>query len=61
VLLVLRGKALGSVLDLLVRLLLLRLLRSGPGGGCWGGRRVALGVRVATPIHYRVFAVPIFE
>ena len=60
--LVLRGKALGSVLSgLLLLLLLLLLLGSVSGGVGWGGRRVTLGVRVSAFIHCRVFAIPIFE
>ena len=61
-LLMLRGKTLGSVLDLLVRLLLLWLLLGiGSGGTGWGGGRVTLGMRVATLIHSRVFAIPFLE
>jgi len=59
--LMLRGKALGRSLDLLVGLLLRLLLGSGPGGTGRGGRRVTLGVRVAALVHYRVLAIPIFE
>ena len=56
--LMLRRKALRSVLDGLLLGLLLGIC---PGGIGLGGRRVTLGVRVATLIHYSVFAIPIFE
>ena len=59
--LVLRGKTLGSILNLLARLLLWWLLGSGSGGVGRGGRRITLGMRVAALIHYGVFAIPIFE
>ena len=59
--LMLRVKTLGSVLDLLARLLLWRLLGSGPGGTGRGGRGKTLGMRVAALIHDGVFAIPIFE
>jgi len=59
--LMLRGKALGRSLDLLVWLLLWRLLGIGSGGIGRGGRRITLGVGVAALVHYRVFAIPIFE
>ena len=61
--LVLRRKTLRRSLNLLVGLLLwlLVLLGSGSGGRGRGGRRVTLGVRVAALVHYRVFAIPIFE
>jgi len=60
--LVLRRKALGRSLNLLVGLLLWRLLLGGCSGGTGrGGRRVTLGVWVAALVHYRVLAIPIFE
>jgi len=56
----LRGKTLGSVLDLLARLLLWRLLGSGSGGIGRGGRRVTSGMRAALT-HDGIFAIPVFE
>jgi hypothetical protein len=59
--LMLRGKTLGSVLDWLTVLLLLRLLGRGSGGIGRGGRRVTLGMRVTALVHRGIFAIPIFE
>jgi len=53
-------KTLGSVLDLLARLLLWRLLGSGSGGIGRGGRKITLGMRAALT-HDGIFAIPLFE
>lgn len=59
--LMLRGDALGRVLDLLVGLLLWRLLGSGTSGTGRGGREVTLGVLVVALVHNRVFAIPFLK